>query len=387
MFVGPQVFDQLEDAKREVELPEYLKNSRFHKVGAALGCAALGCVLLSCVRVCVHAALFHLLRASLLCRPDIIRAAASQPTRSHTAAARAAHPRPLCLLCLLCLQGSYEGLRAWGICQLVRLGADKKGADKKGADKKGKKAKKVGCRRRCCASRPRLNRAPARLGCASAAAVLVPKRRACGGHEFLSSNWALPPYHPPLHHTQGSMGSDSEEEEEVEVKVGAAAAPAAAAPAAAAPTAAPAVLCASCVRWHTCGCRTRAAVSRRATLACRQHNLTAPHRPPPPPSLPLPSPRPRRAARRAGTPPSWPPSPSSASGAPRTSPQTRPTRPPPTTRSTPLVSSTCRCSATRVVLPLQLPMVLAPQRLWLPLSPLSPAEHLCNSLCLLSCHV
>ncbi|PSC75867.1 DNA (cytosine-5)-methyltransferase 1-like [Micractinium conductrix] len=69
MFVGPQVFDQLEDAKREVELPEYLKNSRFHK-------------------------------------------------------------------------GSYEGLRAWGICQLVRLGADKKGADKKGADKKGKKAKK-----------------------------------------------------------------------------------------------------------------------------------------------------------------------------------------------------------------------------------------------------
>lgn len=35
-----------------------------------------------------------------------------------------------------CLQGSYEGLRAWGICQLVRLGAAEA--------KKGKKAAKVG---------------------------------------------------------------------------------------------------------------------------------------------------------------------------------------------------------------------------------------------------
>ena len=50
LFVGPDVFDQLEDAMRDVQLPEYLANSRFHK-------------------------------------------------------------------------GSYEGLRAWGICQLVRLGA------------------------------------------------------------------------------------------------------------------------------------------------------------------------------------------------------------------------------------------------------------------------
>lgn len=32
LFVGPAVFDQLEDAKREVQLPEYLANSRFHKV-------------------------------------------------------------------------------------------------------------------------------------------------------------------------------------------------------------------------------------------------------------------------------------------------------------------------------------------------------------------
>jgi hypothetical protein len=27
------VFDQLEDAKSDVQLPEYLANSRFHKVG------------------------------------------------------------------------------------------------------------------------------------------------------------------------------------------------------------------------------------------------------------------------------------------------------------------------------------------------------------------
>ncbi len=32
--MGPNVFDQLEDAKRDVQLPEYLANSRFHKVGA-----------------------------------------------------------------------------------------------------------------------------------------------------------------------------------------------------------------------------------------------------------------------------------------------------------------------------------------------------------------
>jgi DNA (cytosine-5)-methyltransferase 1 len=60
LFVGPAVFDQLEDAKREVQLPEYLANSRFHK-------------------------------------------------------------------------GSYEGLRAWGICQLVRLGAAEAKKGKKGA--------------------------------------------------------------------------------------------------------------------------------------------------------------------------------------------------------------------------------------------------------------
>jgi hypothetical protein len=57
------VLDQLEDAKQDIQLPEYLANSRFHK-------------------------------------------------------------------------GSYEGLRAWGICQLVRLGAAGAGAGK-GKGKKG----------------------------------------------------------------------------------------------------------------------------------------------------------------------------------------------------------------------------------------------------------
>ena len=33
LYVGPTVFDQLEDAQEERELPEYLANSRFHKVG------------------------------------------------------------------------------------------------------------------------------------------------------------------------------------------------------------------------------------------------------------------------------------------------------------------------------------------------------------------
>jgi len=42
LFVGPQVFDQLEGAKREVELPEYLANSRFHK--ASRGCSLMGCL-------------------------------------------------------------------------------------------------------------------------------------------------------------------------------------------------------------------------------------------------------------------------------------------------------------------------------------------------------
>lgn len=64
LFVGPDVFDQLDEAKRDVELPEYLANSRFHK-------------------------------------------------------------------------GSYEGLRAWGICQLVRLGAEEKKGGAKGKGKKG----------------------------------------------------------------------------------------------------------------------------------------------------------------------------------------------------------------------------------------------------------
>jgi hypothetical protein len=58
------VLDQLEDAKQDIQLPEYLANSRFHK-------------------------------------------------------------------------GSYEGLRAWGICQLVRLGAVGAGAAGKGKGKKG----------------------------------------------------------------------------------------------------------------------------------------------------------------------------------------------------------------------------------------------------------
>lgn len=31
LFVGPTVFDQLEDAQQDVQLPEYLANSRFHK--------------------------------------------------------------------------------------------------------------------------------------------------------------------------------------------------------------------------------------------------------------------------------------------------------------------------------------------------------------------
>ena len=35
------------------------------------------------------------------------------------------------------LQGSYEGLRAWGICQLVRLGAEEKKGGAKGKGKKG----------------------------------------------------------------------------------------------------------------------------------------------------------------------------------------------------------------------------------------------------------
>ena len=59
------MLDQLEDAKQDIQLPEYLANSRFHK-------------------------------------------------------------------------GSYEGLRAWGICQLVRLGAAGAGAGAgKGKGKKG----------------------------------------------------------------------------------------------------------------------------------------------------------------------------------------------------------------------------------------------------------
>lgn len=37
LFVGPDVFDQLEEAKREVNLPEYLANSKFHKV--CFGCS------------------------------------------------------------------------------------------------------------------------------------------------------------------------------------------------------------------------------------------------------------------------------------------------------------------------------------------------------------
>lgn len=32
MYVGPEVWDQLEEANPERELPEYLANSRFHKV-------------------------------------------------------------------------------------------------------------------------------------------------------------------------------------------------------------------------------------------------------------------------------------------------------------------------------------------------------------------
>ena len=65
------MFDQLEDAMRDVQLPEYLANSRFHK-------------------------------------------------------------------------GSYEGLRAWGICQLVRVGAAPatKAGGKAGAKGKGGKGKK-----------------------------------------------------------------------------------------------------------------------------------------------------------------------------------------------------------------------------------------------------
>lgn len=34
LYLAPDVFDQLEDAAPERELPEYLANSRFHKVGA-----------------------------------------------------------------------------------------------------------------------------------------------------------------------------------------------------------------------------------------------------------------------------------------------------------------------------------------------------------------
>lgn len=41
VFVGPGVFDQLEDARREVQLPEYLSNSRFHK-GSHTGLRAWG---------------------------------------------------------------------------------------------------------------------------------------------------------------------------------------------------------------------------------------------------------------------------------------------------------------------------------------------------------
>ncbi len=40
LFVGPAVFDQLDEAKRDVELPEYLANSRFHKAGPAAAASA-----------------------------------------------------------------------------------------------------------------------------------------------------------------------------------------------------------------------------------------------------------------------------------------------------------------------------------------------------------
>lgn len=41
MFVGPEVFEQMPEAQREVQLPEYLANSRFHK-GSHVGLRAWG---------------------------------------------------------------------------------------------------------------------------------------------------------------------------------------------------------------------------------------------------------------------------------------------------------------------------------------------------------
>eukprot|EP00887_Chlorella_sp_A99_P005231 scaffold1.g5231.t1 len=78
LFVGPEVFDQLDAAQDKRERPEYLANSKFNKA-----------------RVYID------------------------------------------------LRGSYEGLRAWGIAQLVRLGAaeEKKGKGKKDAKTRGGEAK------------------------------------------------------------------------------------------------------------------------------------------------------------------------------------------------------------------------------------------------------
>lgn len=36
--MGPDVFDRLDEAKRDVELPEYLANSRFHKARPLPSC-------------------------------------------------------------------------------------------------------------------------------------------------------------------------------------------------------------------------------------------------------------------------------------------------------------------------------------------------------------
>jgi hypothetical protein len=67
VFLSPQLFDQLED-KQEINLPEYLKNSKFHK--------ASSCMQYCCCRtsLCV-----------LELRPALECSAAARHTSSHIA--------------------------------------------------------------------------------------------------------------------------------------------------------------------------------------------------------------------------------------------------------------------------------------------------------------
>ena len=113
LFLGPEVFDQLDAARDTRERPDYLKNSKFNK--ARTGKGGRGG------------------RASHALGPLL-------PAPTHQRADQRAPP----------CQGSYEGLRAWGIAQLVRLGSEEKKGKKKEADKRtrGGEAKVRGRRRR-----------------------------------------------------------------------------------------------------------------------------------------------------------------------------------------------------------------------------------------------